>query len=231
MRWLTDGNEVQVICEAVPWPAEPDAKDLPAAHRRRRSFPTASGSMATRVIVILAASFAGACPYLQPDMKCGMYPTRPLVCHIYPDEINPFIALNPKNKACPPEAWAESGPLLQRDGRLMDANIQELIETSRETDMREVDAKQRLCTALGLDSTSLAGEGFVVYAPGRSELLTELRRAVVPDDAAHAGTWRFISNQAATIAALGKLGAVGTLVGAADRLPFEYLGFKAATAG
>jgi Fe-S-cluster containining protein len=230
-RWLNDGNDLQVLCEAVPWLAEPAAKDLQAAHRRRRSFATASGSMPTRVIVILAASFAGNCPYLQADMKCGMYPTRPLVCRIYPAEINPFIALNPANKGCPPEAWAPSGPLLERKGRLMDAHMRELIEISRDTDMREVEAKRRLCAALGFDATAMSGEGFVVYSPERSELLAELCSSRESADAPRTDTWRFISNRATTIDALAALGAVGTLVGAGDRLPFEYLGFKPATAG
>ncbi len=160
-----------------------------------------------------------------------MYPTRPLVCHIYPAEINPFIALSPASKACPPEAWAETGPLLQRRGRLMDAQMRELIQTSRDTDAREVDSKQRLCAALRLDATALAGEGFVVYSPGRDELLAELRRALEPpgaDHPDHPGPWRFISNQAATIEALAALGAVSTLVSGTDGLTFEYLGFKPA---
>lgn len=229
-RWLTDGNDVQVICEAVPWPAEPAAEDLQAAHRRRRSFPTSSGSMPTRVIVILAASFAGACPYLQSDMKCSMYPTRPLVCRIYPAEINPFIALVPANTACPPDAWATHAPLLQRKGRLMDAGIRDLIQESRDTDMREVDAKQRLCATLRLSDTAMAAEGFVVHSPGRSEMLAALSRSLEHPDASPPGIWRFISNQAATVDALGSLGASCTLVSAAGRLPFEYLGFKPATA-
>ena len=238
-RWLSDGNDLQIMCEALPWPVEPGAEDLIAAHRRRRSFPTASGTLPARVIAILAASFAGFCPYLLSDMKCRIYSTRPLVCRVYPAEINPFIALLPANKGCPPEAWTPDRPLLLRDGRLMDERIRKSIATSRDTDEREVEAKGRLCAALRLDSTAMAGEGFVVYSPDRGELLAELHRAHEPSDAgaahagaAHAGaagTWRFISNQAATIDALSALGAVGTLVGATDELPFEYLGFKPAT--
>jgi Fe-S-cluster containining protein len=226
-RWLRDGNDLQVICEGLPWNVEPAAEDLQAAHRRRRSFATMSGSLPTRVIVILAASFAGACPYLQPDMKCGMYADRPLVCRIYPAEINPFIELRPENKACPPEAWTTDRPLLQRNGRLMDDGIRQLIQESRETDVREVEAKRRLCATLRLDSTALAGEGLVVYSPHRGEMLAELTRPVGhAERPAAASTWRFMSNQVATVAALVSLGAVGTLVGAADVLPFEYLGFK-----
>lgn len=229
-RWLTDGNELQIICEAVPWKTAPPDDDLKAAHRRRRSFPTMSGSLPTRVTVILAATFAGACPYLQSDMKCGMYPDRPLVCRIYPAEINPFIELRPANKACPPEAWTTDRPLLQRDGRLMDASIRELIHESRETDVDEIHSKQQLCDTLGIDSTAMAGEGFVVYSPDRRDMLAELIRvAKHPESHSSAAVWRFISNQTKTVAALNSLGAMSLLVNSADALPFEYLGFKPAT--
>jgi hypothetical protein len=58
-------------------------------------------------------------------------------------------------------------------------------------------------------------------------MLAELTRPVGhAERPAAASTWRFMSNQVATVAALVSLGAVGTLVGAADVLPFEYLGFK-----
>jgi len=33
MRWLEDGNQVQVLTEAIPWPDEPAADDLPALYK------------------------------------------------------------------------------------------------------------------------------------------------------------------------------------------------------
>jgi len=197
MQWLTDGNELQIICEALPWAEEPADDDPQAAHRRRRSFATISGSMPARVIVILAATFEGACPYLRSDMKCDMYPDR---------------------------------PLFQRNGRLMDAGIRELIQESRDTDIREVESKRRLCSTLGIDSAALAGEGFVVHSPERSEMLAELTR-VVRHPEAHYSTaaWQLISNQTATVDSLASLGAMISLVNRASSLPFEYLGFKPAT--
>jgi Fe-S-cluster containining protein len=104
VEWLTDGHQVQLICDASPWPEEPPADDHNAAHRRRRSFAVMSGSMPARVVVILVANLAGACPNLMADMRCGIYERRPLVCRIYPAEINPFVQLEPQKKACPPEA-------------------------------------------------------------------------------------------------------------------------------
>ena len=91
VAWLERGNNVQILCEALPWPEEPPAENRLATHKRRRSFASMSGSLPTRVLVTLAAVYAGPCPNLRPDMRCAIYEQRPLVCRIYPAEINPFI--------------------------------------------------------------------------------------------------------------------------------------------
>jgi Fe-S-cluster containining protein len=232
MDWLRSGHPVQIICEALPWVEEPPADDRKAAHRRRRSFATMSGSMPARVMVILAANLQGPCPNLQADMRCGIYERRPLVCRIYPSEINPFIQLNPANKACPPEAWTVDHPLIQRDGRVADERVREDIQQSRETDARDVEIKRRICAALMLNSTALADEGFVVYSPNGAALLTELARAVDDPDGGTIEThWRFISNRAETIASLALHGAVGSRVHQRDNGPFEYLGFRTPSTG
>lgn len=224
--WLKDGHAVQLICDATPWPGEPPADDLKAAHRRRRSFAVASGSMPSRVVVILAANFAGPCPNLMTDMRCGIYERRPLVCRVYPAEINPFIQLDPTRKACPTEAWGREHPLLLRDGRVVDARVRENIRRSRETDRREVEIKRRLCLALNLSAAALADEGFVVHSPDRAVLLTELTRVMEQTDAVSADAqWCFVSNRAESVAALAALGAVASLAGARGVSTFEYLGF------
>jgi Fe-S-cluster containining protein len=102
IRWLERGGDVQVFCEAMPWPVEPSTDDGQAQHRRIRSFAAESGELAIRVMVTVVAAFDGACPHLQPDMRCGGYEARPNVCRIYPAEINPFIEPMPTHKACPP---------------------------------------------------------------------------------------------------------------------------------
>ena len=82
---------MQVILEAIPWLEEFPSDDQQAAHRRRRSFAAMSGRLPVRIVVILAADISGACPNLKHDLRCGIYERRPLVCRIYPAEINPFI--------------------------------------------------------------------------------------------------------------------------------------------
>jgi hypothetical protein len=229
---MSDGHQVQVLCEAWPWPIEPPQGDLPAHHRRRRSFSTPSGSLPVRVIVILAASFDGACPNLGSDLRCGIYARRPLVCRIYPAEINPFIKLVPEHKACPAEAWGPGRTPLLRLDRLVDSSMRSLVQQSRDADVSDVSIKQRLCAALGLDAAALANEGFVVHAPQRDVLLEELVRLKrEPDRGKDAGAWRFVSNQPATVDSLTRMGAICHLVqGGENASSFTYLGLQPAAA-
>lgn len=238
LAWLARGNDVQILCEAVPWLEEPAADNLQAAHKRRRSFAALSGSLPARIVVILTGAFAGPCPNLQADMRCRIYEERPLVCRIYPAEINPFIELTPANKGCPPEAWTPGLPPLMRAGKLVDASTVALIEQSRVADTHDVPIKQRLCAALGVDAAALSNEGFVVYSPRREDLAVALERACeqASDATADGGVdapmpdWRFVSNRQATVDTLVSVGALGACVTPDDVMPFEYLGFFPAAA-
>jgi Fe-S-cluster containining protein len=233
--WLADGNPVQLICEARPWPAEIAPDDPRAAHQRRRSFAAMSGIVPVRVVVILAANLEGACPNLQADLRCGIYARRPLVCRIYPAEINPFVELRPSNKGCPAEAWSADRPLFQRDGVVADAELAGQIRRSRDTDAQDVAVKQRLCGALNLHCTALMSEGFVVHSPERSTLSAAIALATGPGaDAADAASapgndWCFLSNRRGTVQAMRGAGARCELAGAAGS-SFEYLGFQPASA-
>uniref|UniRef100_S0DG68 Fe-S oxidoreductase n=1 Tax=termite gut metagenome TaxID=433724 RepID=S0DG68_9ZZZZ len=236
--WLGRGNEVQVLCEALPWPDEPAADNLQAAHKRRRSFAAMSGSLPARIVVILTGAFAGPCPNLQADMRCGIYEERPMVCRIYPAEINPFIALEPSGKACPPEAWTPGLAPLLRGGQLVDTTTVELIQKSRAADAQDAVAKQRLCVLLGIDVAALANEGFVVHTPKREVLLAALERVGaegvrVAEDAESESrglpVWRFVSNRRATVNTLESVGALSGWVDAGRPEAFEYLGFFPAT--
>jgi Fe-S-cluster containining protein len=229
LAWLERGNEVQLLCEALPWPEEPAADNLQAAHKRRRSFAATSGSLPTRIVVILTGAFAGPCPNLLADMRCRIYEERPLVCRIYPAEINPFIELEPASKGCPPEAWTPGLAPLVRAGRLIDATTVDLIDRSRAADTADAPAKQRLCALLGIDAAALSNEGFVVHSPSREKLLAALREVSAAgsrDAAAEAmPAWRFVSNRRATVDTLASVGALGELAAVDGEVAFAYLGF------
>jgi hypothetical protein len=115
---------------------------------------------------------------LAEDMKCRIYERRPLVCRIYPAEVNPFIQLDPANKVCPPEAWLTSEPLNNYFGE----NLPARAERSRQLDYSEALRKGLVCDELGIDTTALADEGYVRHLHQPERLLAALRRAYSSDE-------------------------------------------------
>jgi Fe-S-cluster containining protein len=224
IRWLDQGGDVQILCEAIPWPEEPTSENLQALHKRARSFAACSGDMPTRIVVLVVAAFEGACPHLLPDMRCGNYELRPRVCRIYPAEINRFVELVPQGKACPPEAWSADKPVLMNGLGLVDAKTQALIERSRATDVEEVEQKAYLCADLEISTASLANEGFVIYSPQRDiarAALSLAQKMAMP--LGRTSEWGFASNRRETIETLTSIGA--KVVSPSEWRKFEYLGF------
>nr|WP_279612550.1 YkgJ family cysteine cluster protein [Paraburkholderia phymatum] len=233
LDWIARGGEVQLFCDAIVWPQEPQQTDLLAQHRKRRSFAAHSGRLPVRVTVTLVAAFDGPCPNLRPDMSCGAYDRRPRVCRIYPAEVNPFLKLDPAAKACPADAWSDAGPVLVHAGQIANADTAALIAQSHEADERDRVAKAHLCALLGYDSAALANEGFAVYAPSRHRLEAALRAAresgaqfdhLQPRSSL---PWHIITNRSTSLATLRSIGANARQ--AEDRFrPAEapaYLGF------
>jgi Fe-S-cluster containining protein len=224
--WSERGGDVQIFCESIPWPVEPPASDLPAAHKRGRSFPAMSGELPVRIAVTLVGAFVGACPYLQEDMRCGAYEERPRVCRIYPAEVNPFVELIPAGKACPPEAWNEDQPVFLEQGHLVDSETDRLIRLSREADRADVDAKERLCFYLDVSTAAIANEGFTVYSTSRHAIISALKKAREQGrDPAAKSDWTLISNRQSTVDTLVSIGALGVSTANPDLRQFEYMGF------
>jgi Fe-S-cluster containining protein len=227
MNWLNRGHRVQLICEASPWPQGLADDDPRAAHFKRRSFAATSGMMPTRVVVTLVADTAGACPNLLADMRCGIYENRPLVCRIYPAEINPFVALNPGAKACPPEAWSTDLPILQRHGTVMSDVIRRDIQLSRDTDALDVAVKNRLCVALQVTDTALVHEAVLVYSPTIEALSSALAVAMASEGTRTTqAQWRFVSNLPETIENLAASGGIALRLRDADAASYQHLNFK-----
>jgi Fe-S-cluster containining protein len=224
IAWLRAGHHVQLFVEAIPWPEEPPEDNLVAAHKRRRSFPAASGSLPIRVVVIIVAAFDGPCPNLLEDMRCGAYESRPLVCRIYPAEISPFISMDPTQKACPPEAWTSASSPLLRQGQIVDARIAALAAQSRNTDAADVWAKASLCETLGINSAALSNEGFVVHTPDQSSLLSALESAQMATEATP-GSWQFVSNRNATAETLSSVDAAVSRTSTGQAEAAAFLGF------
>jgi Fe-S-cluster containining protein len=133
-------------------------------HAERRSLVVRSGTTEAHVAITFAAYNVGRCRNLDEDNLCRIYERRPLVCRIYPAEINPHIPLNPAAKDCPPESW-QQGPLLIVGGELVDQELVALIQRSRQADRDDIRIKDAICAALGIRTTALKGDGFTAYLP------------------------------------------------------------------
>jgi len=133
-------------------------------HAERRSLVVRSGTTEAHVAITFAAYNVGRCRNLDEENLCRIYERRPLVCRIYPAEINPHIPLNPAAKDCPPESW-QQGPLLIVGGELVDQELLELIQRSRQADRDDIRIKDAICAALGIRTTALKGDGFTAYLP------------------------------------------------------------------
>ncbi|QXZ15532.1 YkgJ family cysteine cluster protein [Pseudomonas sp. AO-1] len=161
--WAADGGQVIVLVEAFL----ANGLGLPAQqreHAERRSAAVRSGTTEAHVAITFAAYNVGRCRNLDEDNLCRIYERRPLVCRIYPAEINPHIPLNPAAKDCPPESW-QQGPLLIVGGELVDQELLELIQRSRQADRDDIRIKDAICAALEIRTTALKGDGFTAYLP------------------------------------------------------------------
>lgn len=161
--WAADGGQVIVLVEAFL----SNGLGLPAQqreHAERRSAVVRSGTTDAHVAITFAAYNVGPCRNLDEDKLCRIYARRPLVCRIYPAEINPHIPLNPDAKDCPPESW-QQGPVLIAGGELVDLELVELIQRSRQADRDDIGIKDAICAMLGIRTTALKGDGFTAYLP------------------------------------------------------------------
>lgn len=161
--WANDGGQVIVLVEGFLG----NGLGLPEQqreHAERRSVRVRSGASDAYVAITFAAYNVGPCRNLDEDNLCRIYERRPLVCRIYPMEINPHIPLNPAVKECPPESW-QQGPDLIVGGQLVDQELVALIQRSRQADRDDVQTKDAICGLLGIRTTALKGDGFTAYLP------------------------------------------------------------------
>jgi Fe-S-cluster containining protein len=180
--WAADGGQVIVLVEGFLG----NGLGLPEQqreHAERRSAVVRSGASEAYVAITFAAYNVGPCRNLDEDNLCRIYERRPLVCRIYPMEINPHIPLNTAVKECPPESW-EKGPELIVGGELVDQELAGLIQRSRQADRDDIQYKDAICALLGFRTTALKGDGFTAYLPDMTEFATiidELTGQTLPE--------------------------------------------------
>jgi len=168
--WAADGGQVIVLVEAFL----SNGLGLTAQQREHaepRSALVRSGASEAYVAITFAAYSTGACRHLDQDNLCRIYERRPLVCRIYPMEINPHIPLDIAAKECPPQSW-ETGPQLIVGGQLVDPELAQLIQRSRQADRDDIQTKDAICALLGIRTTALKGDGCTAYLPDMTEFAT-----------------------------------------------------------
>jgi Fe-S-cluster containining protein len=187
--WAADGGQVILLAEAFL----SNGLGLPEQqreHAERRSARVRSADAEAYVAITFAAYNVGACRNLDEDNLCRIYERRPLVCRIYPMEINPHIPLNTAGKDCPPESW-EKGPELIVGGELVDRELSELIQRSRQADRDDIQIKDAICALLGFRTAALKGDGFTAFLPDMHEFATiidELTGQTLPE---WSSEWQF----------------------------------------
>ncbi|KPX32880.1 Uncharacterized protein ALO77_00579 [Pseudomonas coronafaciens pv. garcae] len=216
-QWAADGGNVIVLTEAFLSNGY-GVSETQRNHASRRSTEVDCGNTKAFVAITFAAYNVGRCRNLDEENLCRIYERRPLVCRIYPMEINPHIPLRPELKGCPPESW-EQGPDLIVGGTLVDTQLASLIEQSRQADRDEIAAKQLICQRLGIRTTALKGNGFVAYLPDMKAFAAAIEQLADSNDAVtERADWAFHVAGQDALAALQQEGADVT-----DREPASYL--------
>ena len=181
-QWAAAEGQVVVLIEGFV----SDGPGMPVDQREHvlgRSYPVSCGAAELRVSVTFAAFNPGRCRNLDEHDLCRIYETRPLVCRIYPAEINPHLPLRPENKDCPPEAW-QQGPELIHGQMLADPQLVALIAASRQADRDDIATKVAICEALGMNTSALKGNGFTAYLPDMGAFSTALEQVASAERAA-----------------------------------------------
>ncbi|MGF6490053.1 YkgJ family cysteine cluster protein [Pseudomonas frederiksbergensis] len=221
--WAADGGQVIVLVEAFL----ANGLGLPTQqreHAERRSVVVRSGVCEAYVAITFAAYNVGPCRNLDEDNLCRIYERRPLVCRIYPMEINPHIPLNPAIKECPPESWV-TGPDLIIGGELVDQELVGLIQRSRQADRDEIQTKEAICALLGIRTTALKGDGFTAYLPDMNAFATVIDQISAQTQMESSSDWLFhVSGE--DIA--GQVQAAGAQVATDTPVSYAFISLRAA---
>lgn len=221
--WLSHGNPVQVLCEAIVWADEPPNSNLHAAFKRERSFPAISGELPIRVLVTLAAPLGDGCPNLASNNLCNLYEDRPQVCRIYPAELNPFLELAIEHRRCPPDAWQVNNPLI-RNSAYVDSELRLLMQARLNRTILDVPFQENLCAILNIHVAAMANEGYAAHSPDRADLLEALlackEQKQTPGPLQN---WKFISDRIETMNAIWACDAECLFASEYQPDAFEYL--------
>lgn len=215
-----DGGQIVIFVEGYFKGGAGDEDD-PMCHIARRSYPVPSGTSVARVIATFAAFNPGRCRYLKEDNRCGQYDSRPLVCQIYPAEINPYIKLDPVIKDCPSDVWSGELPLILRNSEYA-PELLVLIERSRQADRDDIQNKVAICEYLNINISALKGHGVTAWLPAASIFL-EAFDVVTQDLRKPSLSWNFdsLDDQVRV-----KLNSIGATVSSSESCGGVLINFK-----
>lgn len=188
-QWLERGHDVVILLEAFKRPYW-SASDHEYQHSLLRWAQVQSGSTHVQATAIFSANALTQCPNLEADDRCGIYDERPLVCRIYPMEINPFIELKPENKDCPTDAWKQGDVIVSDSGA--EPTLASLIQVSRLADRVDARAKISICNRMGINVAAWKADALVIHFPARERFLEAINAeySTSEDDASELGTWK-----------------------------------------
>jgi Fe-S-cluster containining protein len=213
--WLQRGHDVAVLLEAFDessWPDEPARQ----AYNAGRAGSVSSGAASLKVIAILAGNALSRCPNLDDQDQCGIYAERPLVCRIYPMEVNPFIELKPAQKGCPPEVW-QTGEIIFTD-HVVDPLLARQIDQSRSADREDATAKVALCESMDMTVAAWKDHALAVYWPDRARLTEAIQRFEAGAAPSAPANWSVRVNDPALRQRLHDTGAEVAIVDSIDYL-------------
>ncbi|WP_095097621.1 YkgJ family cysteine cluster protein [Pseudomonas sp. Irchel 3A5] len=185
-EWLNRGGNIAVILEAFDVSVFPLLEHY--NHSMQRAVDVASGDARIQVIAIFAGNALARCPSLGADNHCQIYEDRPLVCRVYPMEINPFLTMRPEEKVCPPEVW-EAGEVFCSD-REVDPVLEDQIQRSRQADRDDAKAKVLVCAAMGMNVAAWKGNALAVYLTDRAQLQQAINLVRTGSDVSANVSWK-----------------------------------------
>lgn len=202
-QWLERGDGVGILLEAFnqeTWGSSTGAFE----HSLARSSLVSSGESTMQVIAIFAGKAIPRCPNLLENGMCNIYDIRPLVCRIYPMEINPFIELVPESKDCPPVAW-EAGEILVSD-RVMEPIMSRNIASSKAADRSDALTKIAVCEELGLTTAAWKSDGLAIYNAPVDALLAAINTVKSKGSVGLASRWSVRTDRPQLSSALANQG-------------------------
>ena len=115
--WISGGNQVKVLVEAIPWSEETLQVNELLNRKKQITFASLSGSLSIRVQVTFLGYFLGACPNLDAQLNCRRQPGQFTKSHCKFQSLTqkPINTYKPYSHKIPP-IWLSKSFFVYRSG-------------------------------------------------------------------------------------------------------------------